>query len=139
MKEDSEMPWSPSEKVDSNFSVPEDPEDGVFESEAKGQQPGKDSGNGTPQYGNKHSHELLKTGPQFHLILGNKLFKEIRGCDQLCALPGRPGGITEAGSEGLGTMRTAEAVDNESSVSPRCSMCVPEQEGSWLKTKTIFF
>lgn len=38
------------------------------------------------------------------------MFKEILGCDQPHALPGRPGGTTEAGSQGLGAMRVTKAV-----------------------------
>lgn len=68
------------------------------------------SRNGKAPSGNQHSCELLKTGPQFHLILGNKMFKEILGCDRPHALPGRAGRTTEASSQGLGAMRVAKAV-----------------------------
>lgn len=105
------MPRSLSWKVGSSVSVPEDAEDGVLGSEAeRGAAARKGSGNGKTPSVNQHSRELPKTGPQLHLILGNNMFKKILGCDRPHALPGRSGGTTEAGSQGLGAVRMAEAV-----------------------------
>lgn len=95
----------------SSVSVPEDAEDGVFESEAeRGAVAREGSGNGKTPSGNQHSRELPKTGPQFHLILGNNIFKEILGCDRPHALPGRSDGTTETESQGLGAVRMAEVM-----------------------------
>jgi hypothetical protein len=64
------------------------------------------------------------------------MIKKISGYDQLLVLLGRPGGNTEPGSKGSGTMRLSKPVDNEFNVLPGvlCIFLNRKEAGSRLNS-----